>query len=90
MVPKHEPNILEAHYRLLNNMINEATESATTTTTRIVFHKTVPAYLLDIIRACKKTVRDIKKLKLRDDPTLATMKAHYNKLTRIIKNKFKA
>ncbi len=87
--PKNEPDTVDTDYNLTVQTITEATNAATTLTTRVHQHKTVPAYLLDLIKARKKSIRSIKYSKP-EDPLLPSKRAHYNKLSNIIKQEMKA
>jgi len=87
-MPKNEPDTIDTDNNLTVQIITEATNAATTLTTRVHQHKTVPAYLLDLIKERKKSIRSIKHSKP-EDPLLPSERAHYNKLTNIIKQELK-
>ncbi len=85
----HEPDTLITDYKLTTQIIEVATNAATTMTTRVLKCKTVSADLLILIKARKYAARAVKNAKP-DDPLLINKKTHYNKLTNIIKKETKA
>ncbi len=86
---KNLTDTIENDFILTGQAIKDATHAATTMTTRVHQRKTVPAYLLELIKARKKAVRSIKYAKP-NDPQLPSRKAHFNKLTNIIRLEMKA
>jgi hypothetical protein len=74
LTPKNLTDANENDYILTEQAIKDATNAATTMTTREHQRKTVPAYLLELIKARKKAVRSIKYAKP-NDPLLPLQQA---------------
>ena len=88
MEPNHtELNLMdmEDDYKLLINSMKIAENNVTTTTTRKLNCKTVPPYLLELIKTRKVIVKELKR-----DKFNLTLKSKYNQFTKLIKCEFKA